>query len=61
MRVAFLAVFLATLILSGCASSTEEHQRYRTEQAAGGSLPWNRPQSWEGPGALGSQMNQFSQ
>jgi len=50
-----LAAF-ATLGLSGCAKD----EGYRTEQEAGGTLPWNRPASWEGPGALGSQMNQFS-
>jgi len=50
-----LAAF-AALGLSGCAND----EGYRTEQEAGGTLPWNRPASWEGPGALGSQMNQFS-
>jgi len=53
---------LATLaavssLLAGCATD----EVYRAEQEAGGSLPWNRPQSWEGPAAMGGmQMNQFS-
>jgi hypothetical protein len=51
----FLVVALTSVI--GCAAQDEES---RTAQEHGGTLPWNRPQSWEGPGAMGSQMNQFS-
>jgi hypothetical protein len=54
-RIFFLAS-LVVVALTGCATD----EAYRTEQEAGGTLPWNRPASWEGPGALGSQMNQFS-
>ncbi|MCX6975019.1 MAG: hypothetical protein NTZ94_12145 [Verrucomicrobia bacterium] len=45
-----LLVLLAAGVLIGC--STEEE----SSQHAGSSLPWNRPQSWEGGGALGSAM-----
>jgi len=55
--VKFSALLAVCAAITGCASD----ETYRAEQEAGGSLPWNRPQSWEGPGALGSQMNQFNQ
>ncbi len=55
-RLASLLAAIAVMVLTGCAKD----EAYRTEQDAGGTLPWNRPASWEGPGALGSQMNQFS-
>lgn len=56
---ALLVVLLCglTLGLNSCAPQTDEQ---RTTQEAGGTLPWNRPASWEGGGALGSQMNQMS-
>jgi len=44
-------VMLAALALGGCAlEETPESQH------AGSSLPWNRPEKWEGPGVLGSSM-----
>ena len=53
---------LGLLVLGGCASPDHRSQNetYRREQEAGGTLPWNRPASWEGPGALGSQVNPYS-
>lgn len=57
-RAAFFA--FAAILLCAALSACATDESYRAEQEAGGSLPWNRPQSWEGPGALGSQMNQFS-
>lgn len=45
----FLAAILASL--SGCASDgAPESQR------TGGNIPWNRPEKWEGAGAMGSMM-----
>jgi hypothetical protein len=38
-------------ILSGCATDDSQSAAH-----AEGSLPWNRPASWEGAGALGSAM-----
>jgi len=32
---------------TGCATTSED---------AGSSIPWNRPQSWEGTGALGGMV-----
>ena len=40
------------LWLVGCAQDEER----RAAQEAGGTLPWNRPQSWEGPGMIGTQI-----
>lgn len=57
------AIILPACLVS-CATDSETYraqQDYRAEQEAGGSLPWNRPASWEGAGAIGSQMNQFNQ
>lgn len=45
-----LLVLLAAAGLAGCSIEEESSQH------AGSSLPWNRPQSWEGGGALGSAM-----
>ena len=52
-----LLLFLTALGLSSCKPQSEES---RSTQEAGGTLPWNRPQKWEGGGAMGSQMNEFS-
>ena len=52
----FIALSLG---LSSCASSQDDEAR--ATQQAGGTIPWNKPEKWEGGGALGSQMNQFSQ
>jgi len=45
-----LCVF-AFLFLGACAASPPAHQRARES-----SIPWNRPASWEGGGALGGAM-----
>lgn len=47
---------LAFLLLPACAPQSEEE---RSAHAAGGTLPWNKPEKWEGPGVLGSQMSQM--
>ena len=47
------AIPLAALLflLPGCATS-------ELSSAEEGTVPWNRPEKWEGPGILGSQMPQ---
>jgi hypothetical protein len=45
---------LVVLLFPGCASQDEAT---RTSIEAGGTVPWNRPASWEGPGVLGSQLS----
>lgn len=47
----FSLLILSAAFLTGCA--TDEP---RSAAHAEGSLPWNRPASWEGAGALGSAM-----
>lgn len=42
--------------LGACAPQSEEA---RATSEAGGTLPWNKPERWEGPGVLGSQMSQM--
>jgi len=44
-------VLVVAGILSGCATDDSQSAAH-----AEGSLPWNRPASWEGAGALGSAM-----
>jgi hypothetical protein len=44
-------LILLAAILTGCATD-DSHSSAHAE----GSLPWNRPASWEGAGALGSAM-----
>lgn len=51
--IAFAICGLLAICLFGCAAQSEEQ---RAAQEAGGTLPWNRPASWEGPGLLGSQF-----
>jgi len=45
-----------TLLFSSCAQQDEEA---RKSSEAGGTIPWNKPAGWEGPGVLGSQMSQM--
>lgn len=45
---------LCVTLFSSCTANDEEA---RTTREAGGTVPWNRPEKWEGPGVLGSQMS----
>jgi len=44
-------VLAVVLMLGGCAMDSDVSPEH-----AAGSLPWNRPQSWEGAGPLGGAM-----
>jgi len=44
------------LALTACAPQDDQA---RATHEAGGTIPWNRPAGWEGPGVLGSQMSQM--
>jgi hypothetical protein len=59
MKKSFLVtLFLLTAITSlfvGCAS-TESDAGSGVENQNVSSIPWNRPQKWEGGGALGGMM-----
>jgi len=48
----FLLAILTSLILCQCASTNEPKDREEVS-----TLPWNRPQRWEGQGALGGMMS----
>jgi hypothetical protein len=56
-RIAAALVVAALLGLSGC-SSTPKTTAYGTPEEDISALPWNRPQRWEGQGALGGFMPQ---
>ena len=53
MRLFFLAL-LASLFLCQCASTPKQEPQDHEEAAS--TLPWNRPQRWEGQGAMGGMM-----
>jgi len=46
-----LLLLFVLAVLSGCATGENSDSNY-----AGSSLPWNRPEKWEGPGVIGSAM-----
>jgi len=52
MKFLVVTLILSTLLLSGCA--TEPSNDITTpESASVSAIPWNKPASWEGSGALG--------
>lgn len=56
MRRLAVAIFGVALLclLAACAPTDETSQAHNE---AGGTIPWNRPEKWEGGGVLGSQMS----
>jgi hypothetical protein len=50
-RIRIVLALTALLMLGGCAMDSSVSPEH-----AEGSLPWNRPQSWEGAGPLGGAM-----
>jgi outer membrane biogenesis lipoprotein LolB len=42
---------LSALFLTSCASTEEDPTKADREKVS--TVPWNKPQSWEGKGALG--------
>jgi len=50
LRTSLLLLALAFTV-GGCASDEKVEANH-----AGSNLPWNRPQTWEGPGVMGSMM-----
>lgn len=53
-RLALLTLAAVLLGLGGCASDDPMADGRPRES----SIPWNRPQSWEGAGVYGSSINQ---
>jgi len=48
-----------SLILTGCQTPESNNDTLATpDRAAVSSIPWNKPASWEGTGALGGFMPQ---
>lgn len=54
-RILALAALLLAGGLVGCASSESEEDPNRVS-----TIPWNRPETWESQGPLGSMLNQES-
>lgn len=50
-----VAAALPMLAFSGCESNSQAAHGDRSREST---IPWNRPQSWEGPGVYGSAMGQ---
>jgi hypothetical protein len=50
----YLSLLLALGLLTGCAGSPDKKSSYTTQDGERVStIPWNRPQKWEGSGQLG--------
>lgn len=49
--IGLLFLLAAFLLAAGCETTTQDRPRES-------SIPWNRPQSWEGRGPIGSAMPQ---
>jgi len=45
-------LFAAVLAMTGCATTEERQDPNQVSQ-----IPWNRPEKWEGGGAMGSYFN----
>ncbi|MGC3989384.1 MAG: hypothetical protein QM796_06845 [Chthoniobacteraceae bacterium] len=50
----FLLMSVVVTLLGGCAS--DNPQQSNTSNVS--TIPWNRPEKWEGPGVLGDQLNE---
>lgn len=56
MKISLLFLCLSTLVLSGCESP--QNDPAAPASAGVSAIPWNKPASWEGSGALGGFMPQ---
>jgi hypothetical protein len=48
-----LILLTCIFLLAGCQSSTQDEATAAGAGAAVSAIPWNKPASWEGTGALG--------
>ena len=55
MTVALRLLALAILLLAGAGCADTNSTNDSTHSAS--AIPWNRPEKWEGTGALGGMMN----
>jgi hypothetical protein len=51
-------VIIPVLLLTGCVTPSAEPQITTPASSSVSSIPWNKPASWEGAGALGGMMPQ---
>lgn len=49
-RLSLLLLAFGAFVLGGCAQTEEDPNRVST-------IPWNRPERWEGQGPMGGMMN----
>ena len=56
-RIVLLVCSCAALLLSGCASETASRSNNLTDTGHVNTIPWNRPERWEGTGTLGGMLN----
>jgi len=59
MRFGALILILLTVVLSGCQSAADDGTTTPASSSVS-AIPWNKPASWEGTGALGGMMQQGS-
>ena len=52
-----LQFFLAIILLLACAGCADTSTANKTDNRSATTIPWNRPEKWEGTGALGGMMN----
>lgn len=52
-----MLILMAT-VLTGCQSATPDDAVTTPASSAVSAIPWNKPASWEGSGALGGMMQQ---
>jgi len=53
MKKAASLIVVSTILLTGCQTSSQDDAPAAGSGAAVSSIPWNKPASWEGTGALG--------
>lgn len=54
----YYLILLPVFLLVGCQSPSAEPQISTAASSSVSSIPWNKPASWEGAGALGGMMPQ---
>lgn len=57
MKSLFLTAFLALVAFSLTSCATKEEDSTKADREKISTVPWNKPQSWEGKGALGGMVN----
>ena len=58
MRLAGVILALLAAVLTGCQSAPPDDPVTTPASSAVSAIPWNKPASWEGSGALGGMMQQ---